>query len=251
MGLLLSAAVGTDVKFKFPTQSMDVTSLRNWWDSPQNDVFAHRANYFNYTLANDVSELARNIERRKSFWERTWMGALGNITGKTVVDYGVGAGHLGLVLLRDKGIARYVAVDISRSSLEATRTTIAGAGLPLSRVETHLVPVEFRALNAEIFISLAVIQHFPDAAFVRSFFANLDRSGISVLILQTRATASPQQRETHGGTANAIYGTRLSTARVAELLPSYCLVQHSAISPKTFYQHLHLIKKLGTFKCGV
>ena len=49
-----------------------------------------------------------------------------------------------------------------------------------------LAPQEFRVFRADVFVSQAVIQHFPNRAFADTFFANLERSCIPLLQLQLK-----------------------------------------------------------------
>ena len=173
-----------------------------------------------------------------------------DLAGKTVIDYGVGSGHLGLALIRDVGIRLYVAIDISRASLNTTRTTLHRAGLARSRFETHLIPMEFSDVHADCFFSLAVIQHFPDHKFLRDFFRLLNRSGIPLIYLQTRATSSPEIPETHDP-VNAGMATRISLARVQQYLPHYCVVEYSSPDKVTYYQFIILRRRiLENSMCG-
>ena len=102
--------------------------------------------------------------------------------GKTVLDYGTGGGFCGLHLFNKYKIKKYVGVDVSPRSLQYARETLQGKNF-----ELHKTPYDFKRAGADVFFSLACIQHFPDKAYLKNFLGNLQSSGIQTIILQIRA----------------------------------------------------------------
>lgn len=103
------------------------------------------------------------------------------LNNKTIVDYGCGAGWLGLYLFKHHGIEKYIGIDIADRSLHLTREKMEGYN-----IETHRTHVDFNKLDADVFITMSCIQHFPDLKYLRLFLKNLDNSGIKLLILHIR-----------------------------------------------------------------
>lgn len=100
---------------------------------------------------------------------------------KTVIDYGIGSGYLGWVLHQWK-IKKYIGLDIAERQIEAAKKYLKG----IPNCEFHLVPVELRQFKADIFVSHACIQHFPDQEYLDEFLDNLNKSGVHDILIQYR-----------------------------------------------------------------
>lgn len=123
-------------------------------------------------------------DRLRSEYERNVVWLL-DWPGLTVVDYGIGAGFFGRYLLEFKSVNKYIGIDISERSLDAAKQNL--MMFPESDIELMLSSdVDFGTLAADVFVSLACIQHFPSQSYLDSFLSNLDGSGIPRLILQIR-----------------------------------------------------------------
>lgn len=150
-----------------------------------------------------------------------------------VADYGIGAGHLGQLLLSRHPIRHYVGIDIAERSLAA-------AARALSRFSTHRVtlrrtPVEFGELGADVFVSLACIQHFPSLGYLAGFCENLDRSGIPRIVLQIRHSEKTVFAVDHPQLA-----CRTNVRDLLALLPSYSIGYTSPIWPNGYqYVGMH------------
>lgn len=97
-------------------------------------------------------------------WNESWEGEFlqrHTWQGRRVVDYGIGAGLLGVEVLR-RGASHYFGVDISKRSL-ATATKYLKRHVPEAAGRWTLLPApqSFRSFHADVFVSQAVIQHFP------------------------------------------------------------------------------------------
>lgn len=104
-----------------------------------------------------------------------------DLAGKTVIDYGCGGGWTGKLLFDRFKIGKYIGLDIAKRSVITSKTVLAGYN-----AEFHLIPIDFKGLGADVFVSLACIQHFPDEKFFTDFLRNIDESGIETLMLQIR-----------------------------------------------------------------
>jgi len=104
-----------------------------------------------------------------------------NFKGKVVVDYGCGGGQMGVYLHTYKEIKKYIGIDIAERSIEFSKRN-----LEEFEHELYVVPVDFGKLDADIFMTIACIQHFPSEKFLELFLKNINRSGIRIIILQFR-----------------------------------------------------------------
>jgi trans-aconitate methyltransferase len=105
------------------------------------------------------------------------------LEGKTVIDYGIGDGLLGYVLLNKYKIGKYVGIDVSTRTLET-------AAKNLNKFKDKIVlqetPVDFYKFNASALISAACIQHFPTKEYLDDFAINILKAGIPNLMLYIR-----------------------------------------------------------------
>lgn len=157
------------------------------------------------------------------------------MAGKSVIDFGIGGGILGEELLTRHGIRHYTGIDISNRSLYVSRQRLhrlrkRTPPIPSTQWDLHRAPYEFRELHADVFICMAVIQHFPSRAHTLAFFANLERSGIASIVLQIKFARKPtflieeDAFDLARFEAKATTATMLNTAFVVRALPSYKLV---------------------------
>jgi len=104
-----------------------------------------------------------------------------NMEGKTILDYGCGGDTTLAFAYPDNP---YIGVDIAERS-------IATALLHLRKQEhknhqLHLLPVELADFNADILVAQQVMVHFCSKEMLDEFLANVERSGIPELLLETR-----------------------------------------------------------------
>jgi len=110
-----------------------------------------------------------------------------------VIDYGTGSGYLGLAL-QILDISKYIGIDIANRQLKVASKTLKDIS-----AEFYLAPVEFSEIKADVFISHACIQHFPDEAYIVSFLKNLNNSNIQHIFLQYRHSEKPKFVENDPG----------------------------------------------------
>lgn len=163
--------------------------LERFWDHAPHQ-YAHIA-YTGYKLKNLTDQ-----------WRQRWIrhGPPDVFRGATVAEYGIGAGLLGEMLLTEYKAAHYIGMDISTRQLEAAQTHLSACATCKWR-HTLLHVGENAADNLEpfridVFVSQAVIQHFPSDAYLAGFLRVLSRSNIPHLVLQTRAGDKTTQGET-------------------------------------------------------
>lgn len=177
-----------------------------------------------------------------SEWRRWWLDTLNNerhaLKAAAVAEYGIGAGGLGLLLLKEFRVRNYTGIDISERQLKHAHSTLKAQGFVHGQsYHLHLAAsgLEFRTLRADVFISQAVMQHFPSRAYTEAWLANLDRSGIPTLMLQPRWSATPRFNEwgRHGAprdnVATVRNGTAFDSDFILEHLRNYELRWASAV----------------------
>lgn len=107
-----------------------------------------------------------------------------DFSDKVVVDYGCGGGWLGKYLLENFNIKKYIAIDISANSLKAAKENLKDFdNVKFIKIKNWL---DLKELKADIFISLACIQHFPSVEFLKGFLKMVNESDCNNLILQYR-----------------------------------------------------------------
>ena len=101
---------------------------------------------------------------------------------KTVIDYGCGGGYITKYLCDEFGIKKSACIDIAERSIYIAQKILRG----YKNVDYHIAPVEFRQFEADIFLTISVIQHFPDEQFLIEFLKNINESGIKTVVLTIR-----------------------------------------------------------------
>jgi len=122
--------------------------------------------------------------------------ALGNfdMNERTILDFGCGGGHLGRYLFDRFDLKKYIGLDISRRSIQATKNNL--ADIPEDKKEFILI--DFENINSiaqykpDCLISLSVLQHMPDREYYDKFIKLLNESGAGMIILQIRQWHSLQ-----------------------------------------------------------
>ena len=131
-------------------------------------------------------ELGRHLpgyEKLCIKWEKSFCQFL-DFQNKTVIDYGIGGAYLGLYLFQKKGIKNYIGYDISERSLNK-------ATLNLKNYQNNSLLLKCDKFyenpeDADIFISQACIQHFPNESYLKKFLTTLNKKKYKTLMLQFR-----------------------------------------------------------------
>jgi 2-polyprenyl-3-methyl-5-hydroxy-6-metoxy-1,4-benzoquinol methylase len=130
-----------------------------------------------------IGNVKHRIEKYTKDWSKLWFDLVLPVQGKTIVDYGTGAGILGYIFLKDYGLEKYIGIDIAQRQLDAAKATCA---LWEHKTEFHLLPYDLSQTNADMLICQAVMQHFFSPSVFEDFGKNVNDSGIPFLMLQWR-----------------------------------------------------------------
>lgn len=155
--------------------SNEIEDLQKFWNTCDT-TFAHLT--INKHLKN-YSYLTKN-------WDECFLTHLNNkydLKNKIVIDYGIGGAYLGLYLYHKYNICKYIGIDISERQMMYAQQNLIHFNVIH---ELILMPIEFKILPADIFISQATIQHFPSIKYFKNFLNNLNESHIPVIMLQIR-----------------------------------------------------------------
>lgn len=106
------------------------------------------------------------------------------LANKSILDYGIGGGYLGIHLHEKYQIKKYIGVDISERQLKFASNNLQNHNI--KNYELLLSPIKFNEIKCDVFISQAVIQHFPDINYLNEFLNNINESNISLIMLQIR-----------------------------------------------------------------
>ena len=151
---------------------------------------------------------------------------------KIVIDYGTGGGVFGKKLL-EKGIKKYIGYDIAERQIATAKKTLKD----FKNKEFHLVEDYPILSQADVFISLAVIQHFPNRKYYEKFFEILNESKIPVLYLQIRHDDLIFNNKKYYSNENVRYACHTNEKDLSERLTNYKIDYVSEIANNK-YQHL-------------
>jgi hypothetical protein len=150
-----------------------------------------------------------------------------------VIDYGIGGGYLGKLLFKENGIKKYIGIDVSTRSLK-----IASDNLKEYNTEFYDDTYDFSSSNADIFISLACIQHFPDKEYLIKFLNNLNNSNISEIMLQIRYNDTTKFIDKWNTEGDIRLSCQTNDKFISEHLNKYDNIYISDIKPESNYQFL-------------
>jgi SAM-dependent methyltransferase len=140
------------------------------WSTLQYSVLRH------YWPADPPSMKEATAYANRSKLEVLVGAALGDVTGKTVIDFGCGFGLETVDLVR-RGAARVVGVDVDPDALAIARHTAAAAGFA-DKIE--LMPVANGA--ADVVVSLDSFEHFSDPASILDTMCSLLKPGGALVV---------------------------------------------------------------------
>lgn len=107
-----------------------------------------------------------------------------NYEDKTIIDYGIGGGWIAKILTKYK---KYIGYDVSKKVIEFAEKNLEN----IDNKEINHVDIspDYKKHNADYFISLACIQHFPSIKYLYRWLYKVNNSGSGNLILQYRCNA--------------------------------------------------------------
>lgn len=208
---------------------IDISTVTDFWDTC-NESFSHVGgnkntdNYYKYL--NEVLDL----------YCIDWKD-------KTIIDYGIGNGQLYL-LFNERGAGKYVGIDLSQRSLDKSREFISRINSKMP-YELAITPQDFGAFNADIFITLSVIQHFPNEPYCVEFLQNLNQSNIPKLLLQIRYGDKVRFNDDYSDAGKVAFSSQMNSEFMLQHLTNYNLTFASGINEEKegwrgrLYQYLH------------
>lgn len=122
-------------------------------------------------------------------WRKSWLHKWPLLHSVTVAEYGVGGGLLGQLLLESYNVSHYIGIDISSRQLRAVSSRLNNGSFAYSLLLARKLTREMlKPFRIDVFISQAVIQHFPDNEYLLDFLSVLSHSKIEHIMLQVRQT---------------------------------------------------------------
>ena len=185
--------------------------LKQWWDKISPATFAHRAK------EQQVAYLP--------MWRRLWLDRIADeCAGKTFAEWGIGGGLLGEYALDNLSVAHYAGIDISSKSLESARKRLTSRIATGRSFSLHNTTVELRSLRPFVFVSQQVMQHFPSREYTDQFLAQVNSSGATIVMLQTKL---PSRR--HCSRASLDLGFCVGQSRMGERNTTSNDILHKAV----------------------
>jgi len=152
-----------------------IEKLKSFWDTCDT-TFAHLT----------IDKHLKHYDNLTNNWDKyflTYLNNLYSLENKNIIDYGIGGGYLGIHLHKKYHIKKYIGIDLSNRQLKYAEYNL--KQYPID-YELLITPIEFNTIPCDIFISQAVIQHFPDREYLNDFLHNINYSNIPIIMLQIR-----------------------------------------------------------------
>lgn len=208
-------------------------NLQAFWENCDQN-FAH------LTLSRHLS----GYEKLCSAWEREFISKI-NFKDKRVIDYGLGGGHLGKYLFDKKEISHYYGIDISNRSLKYAEKNLTTHSSKLSLIDTNSFYSTFKE-KADIFVSQACIQHFPNMKYLTSFLNKINLLECDTVMLQIRYGKTLFKNISPTGSlkeSDIVYACHTNPTFVSKHLTKYSLDYSSKVDATSKYQFLIFKKK--------
>ena len=221
---LVRAASATDAQSRITHEGYE-KDLKNFWD--------HADARFSHIEYNGHLKSEAHL---RATWEKEWLGHFPVLDRYSVMEYGIGGGLLGEHLLTTRGASHYVGIDISTRQLEHAAERLARCcnyRYTLLRVNESLSDDLIAPFRPTVFVSQAVIQHFPSEAYVAAFLEVLSRAAVPHLMLQVRDDHVTRRTDVSYGAVT--YSQLTSRSFLLSHLPMYCPRWSSIPSPSSGY----------------
>jgi 2-polyprenyl-3-methyl-5-hydroxy-6-metoxy-1,4-benzoquinol methylase len=206
---------------------MEKKELINFWETCD-PVFSHI----------EINDYLGDFDTLTKSWENNFIAKY-DFNDKVVVDYGIGGGFLGQYLFSAKNIKKYIGFDISVRQLAEASNNLNGLNVDLYNVDDKET---FNDLSADIFISQAVIQHFPDEKYLINFLKNVNDSNISEVMLQIRYNKKTMFRNDYSQRENVRLACQTNSDYILGYLTNYNLVASKRLEGKSNYEFLFFEK---------
>mmetsp|Transcript_17738 Transcript_17738/g.38326 ORF Transcript_17738/g.38326 Transcript_17738/m.38326 type:complete len:247 (+) Transcript_17738:71-811(+) len=194
-------------------------NLSGFWNSVDK-AYAH----VSYNAGHLRGE-ARLIKNWEAHWLNHSQEQYGNLfENATVMEYGIGGGLLGKHLLEKYNARHYIGVDIAERQLKAAAERLGACcrhKYSMVQVNGSLNQADLKPFRIDVFVSQAVMQHFPSASYTRNFLGVLSQSRIPYLMLQVREGDARKQ-----GTS-VTFAQLVSREMLEKHLPNYQMIWQS------------------------
>ena len=151
------------------------------WHHPHPDAAAVARAYWESASAS-FAHITKAQATYTSGWRRQWIDPVAKLmqphsaSQPCIVDVGIGAGALGVLLLKEYGYRHYIGVDIAQRQLDAARDNLRAHGFAerpadataagAKSFELHLMPANFSHFSeCSLLVCQAAMQHFPSRAY--------------------------------------------------------------------------------------
>jgi 2-polyprenyl-3-methyl-5-hydroxy-6-metoxy-1,4-benzoquinol methylase len=155
---------------------------------------------------------------------------------KTIIDYGCGGGFITGYLLDHQGLKHSICFDIANRSLSKAKENLKRH---LDKVTFQILPVKLNEWEADYFLSLAVIQHFPNKEYLDNFLDNLNKIKVDKIVLQIRNNNKTQFNNAYDSEdGNKGLACQTNPGYISNKLGRYKLIYEGGISPTSKYQYI-------------
>lgn len=165
-------------------------------------------------------------------WKEQFLNKI-DLKDKTVIDYGTGMGLLGKVLFDDYNIKEYIGIDIAKRQLNIAKQTLQDYNCKF-----YQTPKEFSTINADVFISLATIQHFVSENYLCEFLKNVNDSGCSTVVLQIRYSEEVKFINDFEHRQDILFACCVNDKYLFDKLTNYKNIYTSSVLGKANYMYL-------------
>lgn len=148
-----------------------------------------------------------------------------NVNNKTIIDFGCGGGLLGVHLLNNFKVKKYIAYDLATRSLKIAMENLR----EFNNTEFNYISRyvwDFAEKKPDIIICLAVIIHFPTQVYLDNFLKTCNESGAKKLVLEIRDTGKGNvfQKNPYASVKQTILACNTNEKYVSSKLTEYSLI---------------------------
>lgn len=191
---------------------------KKFWNEVSSDNMAH------------IRLNARAVTGLHTVWKAEFTDRI-DWSWKTVIDFGIGQGYLGEYLFNEYNLKKYVGIDISQRILDIAREHL--KKYENLQQEFSIYPADFKKFHADVFVSLACPEHFPNSLFLEKFLTNLNNSSVKIIVLNIRhADATIFNQD------NVDSACRTNCQDLLKQLKQYAVTYASEINKSNNYQYL-------------
>lgn len=205
-----------------------MNSIKEFWEKC-NTTFSHCS----------IDNWLKSENNLYESWDNHFLlklNSLYDLRNSTVIDYGTGGGFLGKHLFNKFGVKKYIGIDIAERQLNEVKKNLSSYN-----IETYLLPLSDFNLGADVFITQAVIQHFPNQDYFLDFCDKVNRSNSKILMIQIRS-GEKNKPSSYLTEKEVVRNFFTKKGEVETLLKNYKLVWESDIKKNGYHFLIFKIK---------